>query len=114
MRFKFEGEAYKPARPKLDIGHHINSLVFTKDGYSLKLSGDKKFGITKTDSALGQWVDMIIEFEEGTLSIEINGRQKLFRHNQVSMMSRDEFTFKALESPNSRLMFDYVRLWKVD
>lgn len=113
LRFKFEGEAYKPARPKLDIGHHINSLVFTKEGYSLKLSGDKKFGIIKADSALNQWVDMIIEFEEGKLFIEINRRRKLFEHDQVSMKSRDEFTFKALESPKSRLVFDYVRLWEV-
>ena len=113
MRFKFEGEVYKPARPKLDIGHHINSLVFTKEGYSLKLSGGKKFGAIKADSALNQWVEMIIEFEEGKLSIDINGRRKLFVNNQISMNSRDEFTFKALESPKSRLVFDYVRLWKV-
>ncbi len=114
MRFKSEGEAYKSARPKLDIGHHINSLVFTRDGYSLKLSGDKKFGVTKADSALNQWVDMIIEFEEGKLSIEINGQRTLFEHDQVSMKGRDEITFKALESPKSRLLFDHVRLWKVD
>jgi hypothetical protein len=114
LRFKFEGEAYKPARPKLDIGHHINSLVFTKEGYSLKLSGGKKLGAIKADSALNQWVDMIIEFEEEKLSIEINGRRKLFDHDQVSMKSRDEFTFKALESPKSRLVFDYVRLWKAE
>ena len=114
MRFKFEGEAYKTARPKIDIGHHINSLVFTKEGYSLKLSGGKQLGVTKADSALNQWVDMIIEFEEGKLAIEINGRRTLFEHAQVSMKSRDEFTFKALESPKSRLLFDYVRLWKVE
>lgn len=113
LRFKFEGETYKPGRPKLDIGHHINSLVFTKDGYSLKLSDGKKFGVIKTDPVLNQWVDMIIEFEEGKLFIEINGQRKLFEHKQVSMKSRDEFTFKALESPKSRLMFDYVRIWKV-
>ncbi len=28
------------------------------------------------------------------------------------MKSRDEFTFKALMSAGSRLVFDYVRLWK--
>jgi hypothetical protein len=114
MRFKFEGEAYKPARPKFDIGHHINSVGFTKDGFSLKLSGGRKCGVTKADSVLNQWVDMIIEFEEGKLSIEINGQRKLFEHDQVSMKERHEFTFKALESPKSRLLFDYVRLWKVD
>jgi hypothetical protein len=78
------------------------------------LSGGRKCGVTKADSVLNQWVDMIIEFEEGKLSIEINGQRMLFEHDQVSMKERHEFTFKALESPKSRLLFDYVRLWKVD
>ncbi|MEO2012836.1 MAG: hypothetical protein ABGZ53_00540 [Fuerstiella sp.] len=88
--------------------------MFTKERYSLKLSGGKKFGVTKADSAFNQWVDMIIEFEGEKRSIEINGQRKLFEHDQVSMKSRGEFTFKALESPKGRLMFDYVRLWKAD
>jgi hypothetical protein len=78
------------------------------------VSGGRKCGVTKADSALNQWVDMIIEFEEGKLSIEINGQRKLFEHDQVSMKEHHEFTFKALESPKSRLLFDYVSLWKVD
>ena len=39
MHFNYEEEAYQAARPKLDIGHHINNLFFKKGGYSLKLSG---------------------------------------------------------------------------
>jgi hypothetical protein len=114
MRFKYEGEAYKPGRPKFDIGHHINTVGFTEDGYSLKLSDGKNLGVTKADSVLNQWVDMVIEFETGKLSIELNGQRKLFEHNQVSMKDRDEITFKALETPKSRLLFDHVRIWKAD
>ena len=114
LRFKFEGEAYKPARPKFDVGHHINTVGFTKDGYALKLSDGKKYGVTKVGSILNQWVDMVIEFDEGKLSIELNGQRNVFMHNQVSMNDRDEFTFKALETPKSRLLFDHVRIWKAD
>ncbi len=113
MLFKFEGETYMPARPKFDIGHHINNLVFTQDGYSLKLSGGEQCGLTKTESTLNRWVDMTIEFEEGRLSIEFDGKRRLYEHDQVSMKNRDELTFKALESGKSALKFDYVRLWKV-
>ena len=49
-----------------------------------------------------------------SLFIELKGYQQLFEHEQVSMKSRDEFTFKALMSPSSRLVFDYVRLWKAE
>ncbi len=113
MRFRFAGETYKPARPKIDIGHHINSLVFTQDGYTLKLSGGKQCGLTKTESALNRWVEILIEFEEGRLSVAIDGDQKLFEHAQVSMKDRTELTFKALENTKSQLTFDHVRLWKV-
>jgi hypothetical protein len=48
------------------------------------------------------------------LFIKLNGHQRLFEHEQVSMKSRDEFTFKALDGPSSRLVIDYVRLWKAE
>lgn len=114
MRFKFEGEAYQAARPKLDIGHHINSLNFKEGGYSLKLSGGESFDDSESGFKLNEWNDVIIEFREGALSIELNGRHQLFEHEQASMNAHDEFTFKALASPSSRLSFDFVRLWKVD
>ncbi len=112
MRFKYEGEAYQAARPKLDIGHHINNLFFRKGGYSLKLSGGERFEDRQSGFELNEWTDIIIELKEGTLFIELNGHQRLFEHEQVSMNGREEFTFKALMSPRSRLVFDSVRLWK--
>jgi len=114
MRFKFEGGDYQAGRPKLDIGHHINNLFFKKGGYSLKLSGGEIFNDSQSGFKLNEWTDLIIELKEGKLLIELNGRQRLFEHEQASMNARDEFTFKALDSPSSRLLFDYVRLWKAD
>lgn len=114
MRFKFEGEGYQAARPKLDIGHHINNLFFREGGYSLKLSGGERFEDRQSGFELNEWTDLIIELKEGKLLLELNGHQRLFEHEQVSMNGREEFTFKALMSPSSRLVFDYVRLWKVE
>ncbi len=114
MRFKYEGEAYQAARPKLDIGHHINNLFFRKGGYSLKLSGGERFEDRQSGFELNEWVDLVIELKKGTLLLELNGHQRRVEHEQVSMNSREEFTFKALMSPSSLLVFDYVRLWKAD
>jgi len=114
MRFRFEGEAFAAARPKFDIGHHINSLFFTDGGYTLKLSDGKRIRDTESRFKLNQWIDAVIEFQEGELLVQFNGHRKHIRDKQVSMKSRDEITFKALESPGSRLVFDYVRLWKAD
>ena len=114
MRFKFEGEAFAPARPKFDIGHHINSLFFTDGGYSLKLSGGKRIKDTESGFKLNEWTEAVIEFQRGELCVEVNGHRKHIKDRQVALKSRDEITFKALEHPKSRLLFDYVRLWKVD
>ena len=114
MRFKYEGEAYQAARPKLDIGHHINNLFFRKGGYSLKLSGGERFEDRQSGFELNEWTDLIIELKEGILLIDLNGHQRIFEHEQASMNGREEFTFKALMSPSSRLVFDYVRLWKAE
>ena len=39
MRVKFEGTNFATGRPKFDIGHHINTVVFNKTGYGVKLHG---------------------------------------------------------------------------
>jgi hypothetical protein len=114
MRFKYEGEDYQATRPKLDIGHHINNLFFRQGGYSLKLSGGELIEDRQSGFELNEWVDLVIELREGMLFIKLNGHQRLFEHEQVSMQSRDEFTFKALDGPSSRLVVDYIRLWKVE
>ena len=114
MRFKYEGEDYQASRPKVDIGHHINNLFFRKGGYSLKLSGGERFEDRQSGFELNEWVDLIIELREGKLLIELNGHQRFLEHEQVSMKSRDEFTFKALDGSSSRLVIDYVRLWRAE
>ena len=114
MRFKYEGQGYQASRPKVDFGHHINNLFFRKGGYSLKLSGGELIEDRKSGFELNEWTDLIVELKEGTLFLELNGHQRLFEHEQVSMNGREEFTFKALVSPGSRLVFDYVRLWKAE
>ena len=80
----------------------------------MKLSGGERFEDRQSGFELNEWVDLVIELKKGTLLLELNGHQRRVEHEQVSMNSREEFTFKALMSPSSLLVFDYVRLWKAD
>lgn len=114
IRFKFEGDAFATTRPKFDIGHHINSLFFTDGGYSLKLSGGKHIEDIECGFKLNQWVDAVVEFKEGEVVFEFNGHRRHIKDEQVTLKTRSEITFKALESPKSRLVFDYVRLWRAE
>ena len=114
MRVKFEGNAFATGRPKIDIGHHINTLSFTADGYSLKLHGGERFSGKAPDVRLNEWIDVIVEFQEGMMWIGVNGKGQTIEHEQVSLEGRSELTFKTFAAAPNRIMFDSVRLWKVN
>ncbi len=60
-------------------------------------------------SALNKFVDMLIEFEESYSLNSMDSESTL-----SSMKSREEFTFKTLECPKNRSLFDDTRQWKAD
>ena len=114
MRVKFEGKDFTTGRPKFDIGHHINSLTFTPDGYALKLHDGKRFTGKAPDVRLNEWIEVLLEFQEGVMWIGINGVGQTVQHEQVSLEGRTELTFKTVPTAPNRIMFDWVRLWEVD
>ncbi|MGI9474310.1 MAG: hypothetical protein ACR2NZ_22405 [Rubripirellula sp.] len=114
MRVKFEGNAFAPGRPKFDIGHHINTLSFTADGYSLRLHGGERFSGQAPRVRLNEWIDVVLEFQKGEMWIGVNGKGQSIEHEQVSMEEHTELTFKTFAAAPNRIMFDSVKLWKVD
>lgn len=114
MRVKFEGNGFTIGRPKIDIGHHINTLSFTADGYSLKLHGGERFSGEAPDVRLNEWIDVDLEFQKGEMWIGINGKGQVIRNGQVSLQGRSELTFKTFAAAPNRIMFDSIRLWKID
>lgn len=114
LRVKFEGKAFAAGRPKFDIGHHINTVVFNEKGYGLKLHGGERFSGEAPGVKLNEWIDVILEFQEGEMWIGLNGKGQTIRHEQVSLKGRSELTFKTFAAAPNRIMFDSVRLWKID
>ena len=114
MRVKFEGKEFKTGRPKFDIGHHINTVTFRDNGYAVKLHGGKQFLGKAPNVKLNEWLDVSLEFQEGELWIEVNGKGQLIKHEQVSLEGRSELTFKTFEDAPNRIMFDSVSLWKAN
>ena len=114
MRVKFEGKSFATGRPKFDIGHHINTVVFTEKGYSVKLHGGKSFLGEAPDIKLNEWIDVVLEFEEGKMWIGLNGKGQTIEHEQVSLQDHSELTFKTFAAAPNRIMFDSVRLWRAE
>jgi len=114
MRFKFETEAIVPARPSFQIGHHMISLSYKEGGgHTIKLPKGPAYSDTESGMKINEWVDLVIEYEEGKMLISVNGSSKIHEHELVTMKDSDRFTFKGREGSENRLLFDYVRLWEV-
>lgn len=114
MRLKYEGTEFSLNRPKFDIGHHINLFAFTESGYTLKLHGGEMITGSAPDVALNEWIDVVLEFEEGRMFISVNGTGQTIEHEQVSLQGRSELTFKTFAEAPNRIFFDSVRLWAAE
>jgi hypothetical protein len=114
LRVKFEGQAFAIGRPKFDIGHHINTVVLNAKGYALKLHGGERFSGEAPRIRLNEWIDVVLEFRKGEMWLGCNGKGQQIKHEQVSLKGRSELTFKTFAAAPNRLMFDSVRLWKID
>ncbi len=114
FRIKFEGKAFATGRPKFDIGHHINVVTFNAKGYGVKLHGDERFSGKAPGVRLNEWIDVVLEFQEGEMWLGVNGKGQTVRHEQVSLKGRSELTFKTFADAPNRIFFDSVSLWEVN
>lgn len=85
------------------------------DGYRLLLRTSKP-GKSFTDAKSGklvanEWVEVVIEYQEGKMLLNINGSERIYEDELVSMDGSNLINFKYFSS--ECLQFDYVRLWNV-
>lgn len=114
MRLQFEGKAFATGRPKFDIGHHVNTVTFNDGGYAVKLHGGERFSGEAPKIELNEWINVVLEFEEGRMWIAVNGAGQTIEHEQVSLQGHSELTFKTFADAPNRILFDRVRLWRID
>ena len=115
LRYKFEKPKLSPGRPSFQIGHHMISLgIVEGGGHRVKLPNGPAFAEPGSEMALNEWIDLIIEYERGTIRISVNGYSKTYKHEMVTIINKKDkhgprFTFKG--GTDCRILFDSVRLW---
>ena len=114
MRLKYEGTEFSLNRPKFDIGHHVNLFAFTNTGYTIAFHGGERIEGEAPDVELNEWIDVVLEFEEGRMFIAVNGAGQTIKHEQVSLQGHSELTFKTFAEAPNRIFFDAVTLWKAE
>ena len=118
MRFRFETNKITPGRPVLQIGHHM--ILFNHlegGGHRIKLPDGPSISEPKSGLQLGEWIDMVIEYRKGEITIGVNGYSRTYKHEAVTIINDKDklgprFTFKG--GLHCQIVFDSVRLWKAD
>ena len=118
MRYRFETNKLTPGRPVLQIGHHMIVLNYLEGGgHRIKLPNGPTFAEPSSGMKPGDWIDLIIEYRKGEITIGVNGDSNTYKHEAVTIINEKDklgprFTLKG--GPNCRIVFDWVRLWKCE
>ncbi len=118
LRYKFVKDKLTPGRPSFQIGHHMIVLGHLEGGgHRIKLPDGPSFAEPESGMKLGEWIDLIIEYRKGEITIGVNGYSKTYKHEAVTIINEKDklgprFTFKG--GPNCQIVFDSVQLWKCD
>ncbi len=98
----------------LQIGGHKIHLNSTKEGYRLLFrESGKSYTNNETKGFIAnEWIDMIIEYREGKMLLSINGSEKIYEHDKLSMGDAKTILFKNPQA--DQILLDYVRLWKAE
>ena len=118
LRYKFDTKKLTPGRPSFQIGHHMIVLNYLEGGgHRIKLPDGPAFTEPESGMKLGEWIDLVIEYKRGEITIGVKGYSKTYKHKAVTIINAKDklgprFTFKG--GPNCRIVFDSVRLWKCE
>jgi hypothetical protein len=111
FRVRFDAENYAAKFPLIDIGHHFNSLNFSKNKTTLTLKNDPKSAQTKELSLpLNQWVDVSIELKKGKLLLKLDGKKALFEDSRIDMVGQQQIDFKGVDHGGIRI--DNVKVYE--
>ncbi len=114
MRYKFVTKEITPGRPSIQIGHHMMSLSYVKGGgHSFRLTKGPSFKHPESKMKINEWVDLVIEYQEGRAFIQVNHMGRVYDDPKVTMGDSDRLTFKSRDNPDERLLFDNVKIWEV-
>lgn len=111
FRVRFDAKNYVPKFPLIDVGHHVNTLIFSESHTTLILKKDQK--TLKSEEPLfplNQWVDMTIELKKGVLVLKINDKKTRFEDPLIDMVGQQQIDFKGCD--HGGISIDSVKLYE--
>ena len=86
-------------------------------GHRIKLPDGPSFAEPESEMKLGEWIDLVIEYKKGEITIGVNNFSKTYKHEKVTIINEKDkfgprFTWKG--GTGCRIVFDSVRLWNCE
>jgi hypothetical protein len=111
FRVRFDAENYQAKFPLIDVGHHVNTLIFAKDSTTLILKKDQKTIQSKEVLLpLNTWVDVTLELKKGILLVKLNDRKFIFKDPLIDMVGQQQIDFKGVD--HGRISIDDVKVYE--
>lgn len=111
FRLRFDGKDYQAKFPLLDFGHHINTLLFSREATTLVVKKDQKImPVQEPLLPLNQWVDLTVELKKGVLLLVIDGKKTRFEDPLIDMVGQQQIDFKGID--HGGIQIDRVRVYE--
>lgn len=111
LRLRYDAANYHPRFPLIDVGHHVNTILFGKEKTTLVLKKDQKTVEAAAPLlALNQWADVAIELKKGSLVLVIDGRKTRFDDPLIDMAGQQQIDFKGVDGGG--IQIDDVRVFE--
>lgn len=116
MRVRYN-ETQKRGRNRgclLDLGHHVNSFIFSEENTKLTLQKEKKIFIKGDFFPLNEWNEVTIEIKEGVILIQVNDRKEIIEDPMVTLKTDSavqQIDFKGQDF--GTVQIDWVKLYRV-
>lgn len=109
FRVRYDGEKYHRKFPLIDVGHHVNTIVFGEDKTTLNLKKNtKEIVIEEQFLPLNEWVDVTIELKKGSMLLKVGDKKHLFEDPLIDMVGQQQIDFKGLDF--GRVLIDDVKV----
>ncbi len=106
MRIKYTGKA---KAVKIDIGHHIHSIIFQKTGTLIKVRG-KNIHKSKIIFPINTWGELTFEFTKGKLLMEVNGIKELIENEALLKAEKWQVDIRGIK--DGKTFIDWLECYK--
>jgi hypothetical protein len=86
FRVRFDAEGYQARFPLIDLGHHVNTLIFAENSTTLVLKKNQK--TIKEEEVLlplNTWVNVTLELKKGVLLVKLNEKKFIIDYGRISI-----------------------------